>query len=81
MNYADFKKKVKEDKTFAAKFKDVKDFDALVKAASAEGYSFTADDVKNEKLSVEDLDAVAGGSVICPCDWFITDPEVITTNE
>ena len=80
MNYADFKKKVKEDKTFAAKFKDVKDVDALIKAASAEGYSFTAADVKSEKLSVGDLDNVAGGSIIVTSDWFVTGSKIVTKN-
>ncbi len=80
MNYADFKKKVKEDKTFAAKFKDVKDVAGLVKAAAAEGYSFTADEVKSEKLSIGDLDAVAGGSTIVVSDWFVVGSKIVTPN-
>ncbi|MCR5724426.1 MAG: Nif11-like leader peptide family RiPP precursor [Treponema sp.] len=79
MNYADFKKKAKEDKAFAEKFKGVKDVDALVKAAAAEGYTFTADDVKSEKLTLGDLDNVAGGSIIGTSDWFVTGSIIITS--
>ena len=78
MNYADFKKKVKDDKSFAAKFKEVKNVDALVKAAAAEGYIFTADEVKSEKLTIGDLDNVAGGSVIVVADWFAAGSKIVS---
>ena len=50
----EFKSRIESDSTFAAKFADVKTQDELIKRAKAEGYDF-------EKLSEEELDAIAGG--------------------
>ena len=62
MNYIDFRKKLATDQDFAAKFNDCATVEALVKAAAREGYSFTAEEVRNNtEILPEELATVAGG--------------------
>ena len=62
MNYMDFRKKLATDRDFAAKFNDCATVEALVKAAVREGYSFTAEEVRNNtEILPEELATVAGG--------------------
>ena len=62
MNYMDFRKRVAGDAAFRAKFDGCKTLEALVEAAAKEGYSFTADEVRNNtELLPEELMTAAGG--------------------
>lgn len=62
MNFTDFKKKLFADKDFAKKFEGIKDPAELVKAAAAEGFTFTVEDMKNNTdLLPEELEQTAGG--------------------
>jgi predicted ribosomally synthesized peptide with nif11-like leader len=70
MNFADFKKKLFADKEFAEKFKGIKDAAELIKAAAAEGFTFTEEDMKNNtELTPEELEMTAGGGHIGPVDF------------
>ena len=57
----DFKKKLLADNEFAAKFADYKTVEALIEAAAKEGYTFTAEDMKNAEILPEEIEKVAGG--------------------
>ena len=57
----EFKAKFESDATFAAKFANVTSGNEVLAIAMANGYDLTADDFKNELLSDEELDNVAGG--------------------
>ena len=62
MNYMDFRKKLAGDAAFRAKFDGCKTLEALIEAAAREGYSFTADEVRdNTELLPEELTTAAGG--------------------
>ncbi len=62
MNYMDFRKRVAGDAAFRAKFDGCKTLEALIEAAAREGYSFTADEVRNNtELLPEELTTAAGG--------------------
>ena len=52
--FKEFKAKFESDVAFAEKFANLKDESAVIALAKAEGYDL-------EKLSEDDLDAVAGG--------------------
>ena len=71
MNYMDFRKKLAGDAAFRAKFDGCKTLEALIEAAAREGYSFTADEVRNNtELLPEELTTAAGGLLVCPAyDW------------
>jgi predicted ribosomally synthesized peptide with nif11-like leader len=72
--FKEFKEKVVSDKGFAEKVKALKSVEAAVEFGKAEGYSFTADDVKNNsELTAAELEAVAGGagSWAMAKAWFI----------
>ena len=62
MNYMDFRKKLAQDAAFRAKFDGCKTLEALIEAAAREGYSFTAEEVRNDtELLPEELTTAAGG--------------------
>ena len=62
MNYVDFRKRLAGDAAFRAKFEGCETLDALIEAAAREGYSFTADEVRNNtELLPEELTTAAGG--------------------
>ena len=62
MNYIDFRKKLVADDDFAKKFAGCKTPADLIKAAAAEGFTFTEDDIKNNtELLPEELEKSAGG--------------------
>ena len=72
MNYTDFRKKLVADADFAKKFAGCKTPADLIKAAAAEGFAFTEDDIKNNTdLLPEELEKAAGGSWIASADWFV----------
>ena len=76
MNYMDFRKKLATDRDFAAKFNDCATVEALVKAAAREGYSFTAEEVRNDTdVLPEELSAAAGG--INVANAFGQDPKIM----
>ena len=78
MNYIDFRKKLVADDDFAKKFAGCKTPADLIKAAAAEGFTFTEDDIKNNtELLPEELEKSAGGSYIISANWFITDEKII----
>ena len=63
MGVKEFMAKVAADKAFKAKFADAKSAEDVVKLAAREGYSFTADEVRNAaELDDDELEAVAGGT-------------------
>lgn len=70
MDYTDFRKKIAADKDFKAKFTACKTCEDLVSAAAAEGYFFTAEDIRNNtEILPEELENVAGaGFIIQPFD-------------
>ena len=59
-----FLEKVKGDTSLQEKLKAASDADAVVSIAKEEGFSISADDLKNaqSELSDEDLEGVAGGT-------------------
>lgn len=62
MDYTDFRKKLATDRDFAAKFIEYNTPEALVKAAAAEGYTFTVEDIKNNTdILPEELKIASGG--------------------
>ena len=77
MNYIDFRKKLVADDDFAKKFAGCKNPADLIKAAAAEGFTFTEDDIKNNtELLPEELEKSAGGgSYIAFVTWFIASIE------
>jgi predicted ribosomally synthesized peptide with nif11-like leader len=59
----EFKEKIMSDEAFAKKFENVETPEDVVSIAAKEGFSFTADDVKNNTALTEiELKAVAGGA-------------------
>ena len=65
MSFAEFKEKLLADPEFAKKFADIKSIDELVDAAAKEGYTFTAEDIKNgSELSDEEIESAAGGASV-----------------
>ena len=61
-DYMDFRKKLVNDRDFAAKFKDCHTVEDLVAAAGREGFRFTAEEVRNNtEILPEELATVAGG--------------------
>ena len=61
-DYMDFRKKLVNDRDFAAKFKDCHTVEDLVAAAGREGFRFTAEEVRNNtELLPEELMTAAGG--------------------
>lgn len=62
MNYMDFREKLAQDAAFRAKFDGCETLDALIEAAAKEGYTFTAEEVRNNtELLPEELTTMAGG--------------------
>ncbi|MBQ3478429.1 MAG: Nif11-like leader peptide family RiPP precursor [Clostridia bacterium] len=62
MNYVDFRKRLAGDAAFRAKFEGCETLDALIEAAAKEGYTFTAEEVRNNtELLPEELMTAAGG--------------------
>lgn len=62
MNYMDFRKRLVQDAAFRAKFDGCETLDALIEAAAREGYTFTAEEVRNDtELLPEELTTAAGG--------------------
>ena len=59
-----FLEKVKSDTSLQEKLKAAGDADAVVSLAKEEGFSISADDLKNaqSELSEEELESVAGGN-------------------
>ena len=79
MNYTDFRKKLVADEAFAKKFAGCKTPADLIKAAAAEGFTFTEDDIKNNtELLPEELEKSAGGSWIAASDWFVGGGAIVT---
>ena len=65
MSFAEFKEKLAADPEFAKKFADIKSVDELIDAAAKEGYTFTAEDIKNSaELSDEEIESAAGGASV-----------------
>ena len=61
-DYMDFRKKLVNDRDFAAKFKDCHTVEDLVAAAGRESFRFTAEEVRNNtEILPEELATVAGG--------------------
>lgn len=62
MDFMDFRKKVATDRSFAAKFSSCASEDELIRAAAAEGYVFTAEDIKNNTVLLdEEMEKATGG--------------------
>ena len=62
MDYMDFRRRLVKDAAFRAKFDGCETLEALIEAAAREGYSFTAEDVRNNtELLPEEVATVAGG--------------------
>ena len=62
MNYREYRKKLAQDAAFRAKFDGCKTLEALIEAATKEGYTFTAEEVRNNtELLPEELTTAAGG--------------------
>jgi len=62
VNYMDFRKRMAGDAAFRAKFDGCETLDALIEAAAKEGYTFTAEEVRNNtELLPEELTTAAGG--------------------
>ncbi len=83
MDYKDFRKKIIDDSSFAAKFKEIKDIPALIKAAAAEGYNFTEEEVKNyTELLPEELAYAIGGLAVSHemGDMLAINTDVINTS-
>ena len=77
MNYMDFRKKLAGDAAFRAKFDGCKTLEALIEAAAREGYSFTADEVRdNTELLPEELMTAAGGLNVA--NAFNPDRKIVT---
>ena len=57
----EFRARFESDTTFAEKFANVTSGNEVLAIAKANGYDLTADNFKNEILSDEELDNVAGG--------------------
>lgn len=83
MNYIDFRKKIVADKEFGAKFAGCKTPADLIKAAAAEGYTFTEDDIKNNTdLLPEELEKSAGGTKWAAYQsWFVGEEYIVTTKD
>ncbi|KZR90085.1 Nif11-like leader peptide family natural product precursor [Synechococcus sp. MIT S9508] len=67
-----FLEKVKADTSLQEKLKAAADSDAVVSIAKEEGFSISADDLKQSqsrgrKLSEEELEGVAGGGTLQEC--------------
>ncbi len=76
MNYVDFRKRLAGDAAFRAKFEGCETLDALIEAAAREGYSFTAEEVRNDTdVLPEELSAAAGG--INVANAFGQDPKIM----
>jgi predicted ribosomally synthesized peptide with nif11-like leader len=68
----EFKEKLAKDEAFAKKFKEVTSLEQLLEIASADGFSFTVEDVKkNTELIDEELKNVVGGTVIFTSSYFV----------
>ncbi len=64
MGLKEFKEKLLSDKEYAKKYADVKTPEEVVEIASKDGYTFTAEDVKNDtELTDTELEAAAGGGI------------------
>lgn len=75
-DYMDFRKKLVNDRDFAAKFKDCHTVEDLVAAAGREGFRFTAEEVRNNtEILPEELATVAGGVSIAK-DAFSSGPAI-----
>lgn len=75
-DYMDFRKKLVNDRDFAAKFKDCHTVEDLVAAAGREGFRFTAEEVRNNtEILPEELATVAGGVNIAK-DAFSSGPAI-----
>ena len=62
MNYMDFREKLAQDAVFRAKFDGCETLDALIEAAAKEGYTFTAEEVRNNtEFLPEELTTAVGG--------------------
>ena len=73
MNYV---KRLAGDAAFRAKFEGCETLDALIEAAAREGYSFTAEEVRNDTdVLPEELSAAAGG--INVANAFGQDPKIM----
>ena len=73
MGLKEFKEKIMRDEAFAKKFEGVTTPEDLVAKASAEGFTFTVDDVKNNsELTEAELQATAGGKSIFAVTYFVT---------
>lgn len=81
MGLKEFKEKIIKDEAFAKKFEDVTSPEDLVSKASAEGFTFTVDDVKNNsELTEAELDAAAGGKSIFASTYFVNENTVFAKN-
>ncbi|MDD2372177.1 MAG: Nif11-like leader peptide family natural product precursor [Syntrophomonadaceae bacterium] len=62
-----FVEKIKSDEEFAKKVQGCKDKEERIAFAKQAGFDFTAEEIKevSSKLSDDELDAVAGGSLMC----------------
>lgn len=58
----EFKERILNDPEFAKKLRNVKSRNDIIKIAKANNYIFSSDELKNEEISEDVLDAVAGGS-------------------
>ena len=62
MKYMDFRKRLAQDAAFRARFEGCETLDALIEAAAKEGYTFTAEEVRNNtELLPEELTTATGG--------------------
>ena len=64
-----FLEKVQGDTSLQERLKAAADADAVVSVAKEEGFSISADDLKNaqSELSDEEVEGVAGGGDCLPC--------------
>lgn len=61
MGFEEFKERMSFDGDFAEFFSDVESLDEIVKVAQEKGYEFTPEELQDDSISDDMLEAVAGG--------------------
>lgn len=61
-NINEFKERILNDSEFAKKLRNVKSREDIIKLAKENNYNFTDEELKQEEISEDVLDAVAGGA-------------------
>ena len=57
----EFKEQISFDEDFAEHFSEVESLDEIVEIAKEQGYDFTAEELQDDSISDDILEAVAGG--------------------